>query len=37
MEGFRELAKQPRLVAAIYFAWDSDPWSKTADPLSIDR
>jgi hypothetical protein len=37
MEDFRELAKQRRLLAAIYFAWDSDPWSKTVDPLGIYR
>jgi hypothetical protein len=37
MEDFRELAKQHRLLAAIYFAWDSDPWAKKADPLSIYR
>lgn len=37
MDDFRELAKQRRLIAAIYFAWDSDPWSKTVDPLSIFR
>jgi hypothetical protein len=37
MDDFRDLAKQGRLLAAIYFAWDTDPWSKQVDPLSIYR
>ncbi len=37
MDDFRELAKQRRLIAALYFAWDSDPWSKSVDPFSIYR
>lgn len=37
MDDFRELAKQGRLIGAIYFAWDSDPWAKKVDPLSVYR
>jgi hypothetical protein len=36
-DDFREIAKQGRLIGAMYFAWDTDPWSKTVDPLSVYR
>jgi hypothetical protein len=37
MDDFRELASQGRVLDTIYFAWNSDPWSKQVDPLSIYR
>jgi len=37
MNDFRELAKQGRLVGEIYFAWNTDPWAKQVDPLTIFR
>jgi hypothetical protein len=37
MDDFRELAAQGRVVGSIYYAWDSDPWAKTVDPLSVYR
>ncbi len=37
MDDFRELAKQGRLVGAMYFAWNTDPWAKKVDPLSVYR
>jgi hypothetical protein len=30
-------AAQGRLIGAMYFAWNSDPWSKTIDPDSVYR
>lgn len=37
MDDFRDVAKQGRLIGAMYFAWDTDPWAKKVDPLSIYR
>src|SRR5580704_1281534 len=37
MGDFRALEKQGRLVGLIYFAWNTDPWAKQVDPLSIYR
>ncbi len=37
MDDFRGVAKQARLFGAMYFAWDTDPWAKKVDPLSIYR
>jgi hypothetical protein len=34
---FARAAKQRRLAGIVYFAWNSDPWSKTVDPDSIYR
>ena len=34
---FRGVAKQGRLIGAMYFAWDTDPWAKKVDLLSIYR
>jgi hypothetical protein len=37
MDDFRGFAKQGRLIGAMYFAWNSDPWAKTVDAKSIYR
>jgi hypothetical protein len=37
MDDFRGLEKQGRLVGEMYFAWNSDPWAKKVDPLSVYR
>jgi hypothetical protein len=37
MDDFRGLEKQGRLVGEMYFAWNSDPWARKADPLSVYR
>ena len=37
MGDFRALEKQGRLIGLMYFAWDSDPWSKKVDAKSIYR
>jgi hypothetical protein len=37
MDDFRELAKQGRLGGLVYFAWNTDPWAKKVDPLSVYR
>ena len=34
---FARSAAQRRLAGIVYFAWNSDPWSKTVDPDSIYR
>jgi hypothetical protein len=34
---FETVAAQGRLIGAMYFSWDSDPWSKTVDPDSVYR
>lgn len=34
---FQETATQGRLIGAMLFAWDSDPWSKTVDADSVYR
>jgi len=34
---FAKAAEQGRLVGITYFAWNSDPWSKQPDPLSLYR
>jgi len=34
---FAQAAAQKRLQGIIYFAWDSDPWSKKVDPDSVYR
>lgn len=35
MADFRSYAQQGRLRGLIYFAWNTDPWAKSADPLSL--
>jgi hypothetical protein len=37
MNDFRQFAAQRRLFGAMYFAWNTDPWAKTVDPLAIYR
>ena len=37
MVNLRALAEQKRLVAAIYFSWDTDAYAKQASPLSVFR
>ncbi len=37
MDEFRALHAQGRLVGEMYFAWDTDPWSKLPDPLEVYR
>jgi hypothetical protein len=37
MNNFRELANSSRVVAAIYFSWNTDPWAKQLDPLTVFR
>jgi len=37
MANFHELARAGRVAGEMYFAWDSDPWSKTVDRLSVYR
>lgn len=34
---FARAAAEGRLVGAMLYAWDSDPWSKTVDPDSVYR
>jgi hypothetical protein len=34
---FAQAAAQGRLIGAMYFTWNSDPWSKTVDPDTIYR
>jgi hypothetical protein len=34
---FAQAAAQRRLEGIMYFAWDSDPWSKKVDPNSVYR
>ncbi len=37
MDDFRALARAGRVAGEMYFAWDSDPWSKHVDRLSVYR
>jgi hypothetical protein len=37
MDEFRDLANQGRVADALYFAWNTDPWAKQVDPLTIFR
>ena len=37
MTDFRQFAAERRLFGAMYFAWNSDPWARTVDPLTIYR
>jgi Glycosyl hydrolase catalytic core len=37
MQTFRTLAAAGRVSAVIYFAWDSDPWSKQVSPGTLYR
>lgn len=37
MADVRTLAGAGRVVGEMYFAWDTDPWSKSIDPLSVYR
>jgi hypothetical protein len=37
MVDFRGFEKQGRLIGVMYFAWDTDPWAKKVDPLSVYR
>ena len=34
---FAKAGEQSRLIGAMLFAWDSDPWSKKVDPDSVYR
>lgn len=37
MQTFRNLAEAGRVLAVIYFSWDSDPWSKQISPGTVYR
>jgi hypothetical protein len=37
MSAIRGFARDDRVAGELYFAWDTDPWSKHVDPLSVYR
>jgi hypothetical protein len=37
MADFRTLAQQGRVQAVLYYSWNTDPWAKSIDPITIYR